>query len=206
MRFLRMSLLTIFHPSFAFQYIKQDREKFYFWPMIIISILVVITRSLEIYFTHFPLASINARDANIVFECITLFTPLLLWIIASYAITTIMDGEVLLKEVFLANFYALLPYVLITIPLTLFSHILEINQLGLYNFVKIVMWIWILSLFVVNLKVMNSYSFQKTFLIVFLGIFTMVLICATVGLFFAITAQFIDFVTEVFKEIVLKIL
>jgi hypothetical protein len=200
-----MSLYTLFHPSFAFQYIKQDREKFYFTPMIVISILVVMTRSLEIYFTHFPLATVNSRDANIVFECLSFFTPLLLWIIASYAMTTIMDGEVLLKEVFLANFYSLLPYIIVSIPLTFLSHILEANQVGLYNFIKTGMWIWLVCLIFVNLKVMNSYSIKKTILIVFLSLFTMVLICATVGLFFAITAQFIDFVTEAFKEIGLKI-
>lgn len=201
MQFLKTSLLTVFHPIIAFEYIKRDRSKFdYIGPLAIFA-MIIITKGLALYFTHFPMSSVDLRYADLVYESIVFFLPIISWAIASYGITTILDGENLFRETLSATLYSLFPYILITLPLTLLSRIMDYNQMDLFNFVIVIMWIWILLLFFINLKVMNNYTLKKSIFITLISLFTMAILWAGLALVLAISVQFIDFITEVIIEV-----
>jgi hypothetical protein len=206
MYMLKMSLTVMFHPIDAFEYIKKDRSKFNYLPILILLFLAMAVRAFAIYVTHFPLAKIQPRDASIVLEAVKLVLPILTWVLASYAMTTIIDGETLLRETLLAVAYSMLPYILFTIPVTLLSLVLEKGQQGLFGSLNFIIWGWVILLFFINLKVMNNYTVRKTILIGLLGIFTMILVWATVALFFAISSQFFNFIKEVLLEFKMKAL
>lgn len=201
MNFIKTSLLTLFHPIIAFEYIKSDRDKFnYFGPFILV-VLIVLTKTLSLYSTHFPMTTVPLRYADIFYECLAFFAPILSWVLASYAITTIIDGESLFREALSAVLYSLVPYIIFTVLLTLFSHVAEYEQAGLFAFVRTVMWIWILLLFFINIKVMNHYTIKQTIFIILISLFTMAILWATFALFISISAQFVTFVKEVAIEI-----
>lgn len=201
MGIIKMAGLVIFHPIVAFQYIKKQRDRFNYVSIIILFFLIIAVRIFEIYFTHFPLSDIQSKDANIFLEIVKLFLPVLIWVIASYAITSILEGECQFREILMATAYSMVPYIIITVFLTLLSNILEAGQAGLYSTLQTGMWIWIVLLLLISLKEMNNYTLKQTILIAFLSLFTMVVICATSVLLFSIVSQFLDFVQEVLVEI-----
>lgn len=201
-----MSLISMFHPIVAFYYIKKDREKFHYAPIFLLLFLLVAGRIFSIYVTHFPLATIQPRDANIFLESIKLLLPILTWALASYAMTTILDGESLFRETLMATTYSLMPYIVFIGPVTLFSRILETDMAALYTGLHTVIWLWVFVLFFISLKEMNNYTIKKTVIVSLLSVFTMVLIWATFALFFAISAQFFSFIQEVFIEVKFKFL
>lgn len=200
MRVLKMSLLVLFHPVVAFTYIQKERENFKWYPVAVLLGLAVLVKLFSLQFTHYPLSNLGTRP-NLLFECATLFVPLISWAVASYLMTTIMDGETMFRESMLAASYALVPYILITVPLTLLSRILELNQGGLFYSVEAIALGWVVVLIIISLKVMNHFSGGKTLVIILLSLFTVAILWVAVALLYTLCAQFIDFVIQVFTEI-----
>lgn len=205
MKTLKMSIMVLFHPVVTFQYIQKNRSEFSYLPVAALLLLNIIVRIFSIQVTHYPLAAGEPRNTNIMLECIKLFVPVLTWVLASYAMTTILDGETLFREALLAMAYSLVPYIVFTVPLTLLSRIMELSQGSLYYSIQNAIFLWVILLFIINMKEMNHFSGKKTLVIILLSLFTMAMIWATVALFFAISSQFISFVQEVLLEMKYKV-
>lgn len=205
MNALKLAAVTIFHPMVAFNYMKKDRTKYDWRPPVIILALLAFSKIFSLYFTHYPLQTTDIKDANLLIECAVVIVPLISWVVASYAITTILDGEVKISECFTACCYSMLPYVYFTIPLTICTHLMDVNSAATYGTIMTVAYAWILINMVVNLKVMNNYTVGKTVLVIILALFTMVLLWAVVFLFYALSMRFVSFVAEVVQEIRFRI-
>lgn len=201
MNALRLVAVTLFHPIVGFNYMKKDRSRVNYKPILVILALLAFTKIFSLYFTHYPLAGTEIQDANLLIECAVIIVPMLSWVVASYAITTIMSGEVKFTECLTACCYSMIPYIIITIPLTIATNIMGSGDAGIYNTFMTIAWGLILIYMVVNLKVMNNYTVSKTALVIVLGLFTMVMLWATIFLFYALSMRFVSFVTEVITEI-----
>jgi len=206
MNSLKLCLMTLFHPVVVTEYIKKQRDKRKNWiPVAVLLLLALAVRIFSIYVTHYPLASVSVRKANLLLECGKLFVPVITWVLASYAMTTILDGETLFFETALFSAYALVPYIVFTPVLTLVSHLMDINQLGLYTTLELIILGWVVLLMVLALKEMNGYSVGKTVLLIFLSLFTMVMIWAMVILLYTISSQFVTMVREMFYEVIYRV-
>ncbi len=210
MKALKLCVLMLYHPITAGEYIIQNRGDRRFKTMGWIAVacmmaLMLGVKLLSIYFTHFPLSTVDVRKANLLLECGKLFVPVLTWILASYLMTTILDGATQISEAMLYNCLALTPYVLLSIPITLLSRILDLNQSGLYSFLTAAVTVWVVLLMLIGLKHMNDYTVGKTALIVLLTLFTMLAIWATVILLFTIFSQFITMIKEVYYEVIYRV-
>ena len=182
---LKLCLMTLFHPIVVTEHIKRQRGKKMNWlPVIILLALALIVRIFSIYFTHYPLSAVSVRKANLLLECGKLFVPVLTWVLASYAMTTILDGETLLTETLLFSAYALVPYIVFTPILTLASRLMDGNQMILYGALEFGILGWVVLLMIIALKEMNGYSMGKTVAIIFLSLFTMVMIWAVIILLY----------------------
>jgi len=203
---LKLCLMTLFHPIVVTEHIKKQRErKMNWWPVIILLLLALIVRIFSIYVTHYPLAAVAVRKANLLLECGKLFVPVLTWVLASYAMTTILDGETLFRETLLFSSYALTPYIVFTPILNLASRLMDGNQMGLYATLEIGILAWVVLLMIIALKEMNGYSAGKTVLMIGLSLFTMVMIWAVVILLYTISSQFVTMVKEMFYEVIYRI-
>ena len=200
MKILKMSLLILFHPVVAFSYIQKERDRFQARPIVILLLLGIIVRLFSLQFTHYPLSSITMRS-NLVLEVAKLFVPLISWGICSYLMTTILDGETMFRESMLAVSYALVPYIVFMVPLTLLSRILDFNQAGLYGSLEACILGWVILLTIISLKEMNHFTVGKTVVIVLLSVFTVAILWAAVALLYSICTQFLDFVGEVLVEL-----
>lgn len=200
MKILKMALLVLFHPVTAFTYIQKERDNFKWYPVAVLLGLAVIVRIAALQFTHYPLSTMTPYT-NLIFECAKLFVPLISWAVASYLMTTIMDGETLFRESMLAAAYALVPYILMTIPLTLASQIMELNQQGLFVTLEMIALGWVVLLIIISLKVMNHFSGGKTIAIILLSLFTVAILWVAVALLYTLCSQFIDFIMEVLIEV-----
>lgn len=205
MKALKLAAITIFHPIVAFNYMKKDRTKFNYLPIVVILVLMILTKIFSMYFTHYPLATVNLRNANLVLECLVMVVPILTWVVASYAMTTIMSGEVMFRECLMACCYSLIPFIVINIPMTIISNVLDANSVGLVNTINNFSLLFVLLLLFVNLKEMNHYSMFKTIGVILLALFTMVLIWATIALVAALSMRFITFIQDVISEISYKL-
>lgn len=197
---LRLSVMVLFHPIATFEYIKRHRESIGYWVIPVIIFLALVMQIISIYGTHYPLATVDVKNANILFESAKVFLPVVTWGVASYAMTTILDGETKFLESMLAVSYSMVPFLIIVPLLTLFSRILEIGQSGLYYGIYSAMLFWIVAMFLTAMKEMNHFTLGKTAVVTLLSLFTMMLIWASAALLFSLSMQFITFVKEVIME------
>jgi DNA-binding beta-propeller fold protein YncE len=197
---LRMILGTIFDPVEGLRTIRDHRQKFDIVVPLIILILVLVSKITSLFITHYPFAPYDLGDINLTREIIILYVPLLTWVIGNYLVTTIRSGEVRLIEVFSATAYSMIPYVLITIPLALFSNILSSNSVYIYSAINTVMWIWIVILFCVGVMTMNSYTVPETVKAVLLTLFACVFMWVVLALIFMLGQQVIDFVRGIYEN------
>ena len=203
---LKLCLMTLFHPLVVTEHIKRERGRKMNWaPVIVLLLLALAVRIFSIYVTHYPLSGVSVRKANMLLECGKLFVPVLTWVLASYMMTTILDGETLFTETLLFSSYALTPYIVFTPILNVASRLMDGNQLGLYATLEIGILAWVVLLMILALKEMNGYSVGKTFVMILLTLFTMVMIWAMVILLYTIASQFVTMIKEVFYEVIYRI-
>ncbi len=203
---IKLSLMTLFHPIVVMDYISSRREKKQSWlPVIVMLVLTLSVRVFSIYVTHYPLSAVSVRNANLLLECGKLFVPVLTWVLASYAMTTILDGETMFRETLLFSSYALMPYVLFTVPLTLLSRVLDGSAISVYSALEAALLIWVVALMILALKEMNGYTIRKTLLVVLLSLFTMAVIWVTLILLFTISSQFVSMIREMYYEMLYRI-
>ncbi len=207
---LKLCVMMLFHPIVVSEHIKRQRGEPQFKRLTVILVLSILALALgvnifSIYFTHYPLASVSVRKANLLLECGKLFVPVLTWVLASYAMTTILDGATKIGEAMLYNALALVPYVLFTVPAVLLSRIMDGGQAGLYFAVTGGLLLWVAALMIIGIKEMNEYTIRKTLLVVLLTIFTMAVIWATAVLLFTISSQFVTMIREVYYEIIYRL-
>lgn len=204
MKALKLAAVTLFHPIVGFRYMKKDRTKFNYHPIWIVLLLMIFTKIFSIYVTHYPLNNVNLRNANLIIECAVMIVPVMTWVVASYAMTTIMDGEVMFRECLLACCYSLLPYIIVHIPLTLMTNVMDLGQIGWYSTINNASLLFVLVLLFINLKEMNNYTISKTFGVIFLSLCTMLVIWASILLVYALTLRFTSFISEVIVELQYK--
>ncbi|MBQ4580377.1 MAG: YIP1 family protein [Clostridia bacterium] len=203
---LKLCLMTLFHPLVVTEHIKRERGRKMNWtPVIVLLLLALAVRIFSIYVTHYPLSGVSVRKANMLLECGKLFVPVLTWVLASYMMTTILDGETLFTETLLFSSYALTPYIVFTPILNIASRLMDGNQMGLYATLEIGILAWVVLLMILALKEMNGYSVGKTFVMILLTLFTMVMIWAMVILLYTIASQFVTMIKEVFYEVIYRI-
>ena len=202
MKALKLAAITIFHPLVAFNYMKKDRDKKYnYWPVVVILLLMILVKIFALFVTHYPLSNVDIRNVNIFTESLVMVVPIVSWAVSSYAVTTIMGGEVLFRECLTACCYSLIPYIVISVPLTICSNFLDLNAQGYYNTIIGAALFYVLLLLFINLKEMNHFTMFKAIGVVFLSLFTMILIWATIALASALSMRFISFLSEVINEI-----
>ncbi|MEG1887099.1 MAG: hypothetical protein RR177_03140 [Oscillospiraceae bacterium] len=189
------------HPLNTFRLIKADRKNFSYLPAVVLYLLFVVVRIASIFIVHYPLAQTDPADANLLLEIVFCLLPTLSLAITFFGLSSILDGESKLGENITAVGFCLVPYIVFQLPISLLTRILGTSEAGLYNWLVIAIWAWVVLLFIINVAVLNGYTIFKTFLVIFLALACVFLFWATLFLLYALLNQFILFIQGVAREL-----
>lgn len=198
---LRLSFSTLFHPMETFDNVRYMRGRLYWAPAFIMLGLTVAVRIVYMNIVHYPLSDVDLRDASYLLEAVKFLLPFITFVVAAYAMTAINDGEVEFKELFFAGAMCFAPYIAITLPMGLASHVLTSEHAQMYSTVQTILWIWTFFLFFQTIRVMNQYSVKKTVGIAILSLLTMLLIWVVAFLIIVLWNQIWLFVTDILVEV-----
>src|SRR5690554_4266583 len=118
---------------------------------ILILTLLVLTIILQRQFAGFLVNFNDPRYLNSLDDIQFTVLPFLLFCIANWSITTLMEGEGKFKEIVMATGYALLPIVLINLPLTFISRVMTSEETAFYYLVNGFATIWFCFLLFVGI-------------------------------------------------------
>jgi hypothetical protein len=198
LRSLQLGIAILFHPIDGYRELRNNRSLTTAFFLIFLTLCV---RIVTIYLTSFHLTNLQPQDANLLLEVARFVLPLISGTIAIYLITAIMDGEAFFGDVLAAMAYAMMPYIVFSIPVSALSLILSRGELGLYTSLNTIIWCWVGLLVFMQIWVLNEYTFQKAIGVTLLSLFAFVTFWATIGLVFALTNHVLQFIREVAIEI-----
>jgi sugar lactone lactonase YvrE len=198
---LKLSIGVIFHPIETFELIKNNRGNFSVIPGVIILIFTFSVRVFYIFNVHFPLADIDLRDSNIILEAVKLLLPVLTWVVSSFAITAILEGESKLKDIFIASSFCMLPYIFVVFALTILSNILSKGEVALYAVIMNATWVWVYILFFIQVKTLNDYKIGKSIVVVSISTISMALLWSIGLMIYIFTGRIYEFITGIIREI-----
>ena len=198
---MRAGLLVLKSPRDSFEILKLNRSGLSWLPAVIIFGLMALVRIIYVLNVNFSLSSVEPAQSNIFLEIVKILILPLTWSLAIFLVTSIADGETKLREITLATGYCVVPYVIFTLPLTLLSQILCLEEAGLYRFLQIAIVAWIVILVFFSVMRLNNYSFSKTLGLCIVGLLLTLLIWGVGILFFGLIGQVYSFISGILLEI-----
>lgn len=138
---------------------------------------------------------------NLFTEAISVLTPLALWCVSNWCLTTLFDGEGSFKDIIIATCYSLLPVPMMMIPATLLTNILTQEEATIISVLITVGYIWAGFLLFFGLMVVHDYSMPKNILTILGSIVGMAFIMFVGILFSGLLSKVFSFVYNIFVEL-----
>ena len=199
-REIKYGLHVIFHPFDGFWDLKKERRGSLAAALTFVAIVIMLS-TFEKQTTGFLFNSVRLKDVNVVVDILTVTMVYVLWCVANWCLTSLMDGEGTMKDIFTAMGYALVPMILVRIPMIILSLGITIEEGTFYYVLNAFSYIWTGILVFFGTMITHQYSFKKTVLTCICTVVGMGIIMFIGLLFFNVIQQMITFFTTIYKEI-----
>ncbi|UVI28360.1 YIP1 family protein [Paenibacillus spongiae] len=198
-RELRDAIYTMFHPYEGFYRLKERKIS---W--VVLALIVVLAggiRLISVYGMGFIFHPYDLSRVNLAMSMATLFAPWATWIAANYLVSAVKGGEGRLREVLQASAFALVPYIVLMIPVILFSHIVVLEERILVDSIEQIYWIWMMAMFFIMTQVIHNFDFLETVKNVLITIFTIAVIWIFIVIIAGLGYNLFDFAYQIFREV-----
>ena len=163
--------------------------------------LFLIIRVLKLLCTSFQFISAPIQHINVFEEMGSLLLPFLILCLANWAMTTLFDGKGRFKDIYIGMCYALVPYILIQLPMILVSNMLTYEEGSLYSVMLSISVIWCAFLVFVGLMEIHDYGPGKTFIFIIVTIVGAAVIIFLILVFFSLLSDAVGFFVSLYREI-----
>ena len=126
--------------------------------------------------------------------------PIGMWCVANWCLTSLMDGEGRMKDIFITVCYALLPLVLLVTVTTIVSNIISLDEAFLTTFLSILSTGWMGLLIFTGMLTIHGYTLTKNIVASLLTILGMGIILFIILLCLDITGMVYGLVVNLIKE------
>ncbi|MBO4470632.1 MAG: YIP1 family protein [Clostridia bacterium] len=167
--------------------------------------LFLIIRVLKLMLTNFQFISAPVQYINVLEEMGSLLLPFLVLCIANWAMTTLFEGKGRFKDIYMGMCYALVPYIIIQLPMILISNMLTFEEGSLYSVMISISVIWSAFLAFVGLMEIHDYGPGKTFIFMIVTIVGAAVILFLVLVFFSLLSDAVAFFVSFYREIVFRL-
>lgn len=195
---------VIFHPIEGFEDLrwkKQGSLKVAMGIVVLLFISMVAYRQL----LAFNFNRAYTKIFNIVPLLVQSFVYFFTWVIANWAVCTLLDGEGRLKQICINSAYALVPFIVGTFLAVFISNFLVLDESIWLNAVYYLGIGWSVLLMFQAMKAVHQYSVLKTFASILLTIVAMFLILFLAILLLSLFQQVYVFIYSIYTEISYRI-
>ena len=168
-------------------------------------VLFLLTRVIKLMCTSFQFISAPVQYLNVFEEMGSLLMPFLILCLANWAMTTLFDGKGRFKDIYMAMCYALVPYILIQIPMILVSNMLTFEEGSFYSVLLSVSVIWCVFLVFVGLMEIHDYGPGKTLIFIVVTIVGAAVIIFLMLTFFSLLSDAFAYFVSMYREIIFRL-
>ncbi|MHB1485292.1 MAG: YIP1 family protein [Saccharofermentanales bacterium] len=191
---------VILHPFKGFWELMREKMGS-FTVATIILILLIITYILRRQATGFIYNYNVIYQMNLIIQITSVAIPFLLWCVANWSITTLVEGEGSIKYIYIASAYAMIPIILLNVPMLVLSQFLTMNESSLYLLLDNISLLWTGSLLLIGIMTIHQFTLRKTVVTIFIAVITMAIMIFLFLLFIAVLSQMINFVLLIYSEL-----
>jgi hypothetical protein len=200
---LKYGLYIIFHPLDGFWCMKHEKKGNVASAIIILLSLVLVS-ILSYQYTSYVVEPIVIKELNVFYYFYSILGGFFLWCIANWCVTSLVDGEGSIKDIIMASAYALIPYILVNIPMIIISNFVTGDEVQIYSLIFTIALVWSGLLFFFGIMTIHQFTVTKTIFTILIAILGMVIIVFLGILFFALIQQMINFVLQIFTELSIR--
>ena len=168
-------------------------------------IMFLLIRVLKLIATNFQFISAPIQHINVFEEMGSLLLPFIVLCVANWAMTTLFEGKGRFKDIYMGMCYALVPYILIQLPMILVSNMLTFEEGSFYSVLLAFSVIWCFFLVFVGLMEIHDYGPGKTFIFLIVTVVGACVILFLMLVFFSLLSDAVAFFVSFYREIVFRL-
>jgi len=165
---------------------------------IVVSIIDTIARSF-MFNDHYN------TPLDIPYQLRIILIPILIFCIANWSVTTLMDGKGTFLDIVMMLGYSFLPLVIFKFLSMQLTHLISLNELVYLKMFEMVGTGWFCILVFIGMLKIHEYSFSKGFATLILTAISSVIIIFICLLFFSLIQEIAGFIYSIYREISLRI-
>ncbi|MGG1553400.1 YIP1 family protein [Paenibacillus ferrarius] len=200
---LKHALYVLRHPIDGFSELRFE-NKGSILSAIIIYLAVYVAIVISELYTSFSFNKIELKEVNIYMILLQFVILTGAWVVCNYLISSIYRGEGRFRDIFVGCAYALVPVILIGIPLALISNVLTLSEAPIYNYIHMAMYVWIGALFFWKVQSLHNYSVGETSINLLMTILSIAIMSVMALIMFGLTNELRLFVYNVYQEVTLR--
>jgi len=202
---LKYSLHVIVHPFDGFYELKY-RNRGSLPAAFTILFLVAVTYTLMRQYTGFLFNTNDPSQLNILVELASVRLPFALWVGVNWAFTTLMEGKGTLRNIIIASAYALVPLLLINLPLIVISNYLTLEEGTFYYLFMSIAVFWSGCLmFIGAVMTTHEYGFGRSIFTTILTLVGMIFVIFLGLALMNLLELVYRFINEVVSEIAFRV-
>ncbi|MBQ2955878.1 MAG: YIP1 family protein [Clostridia bacterium] len=167
--------------------------------------LFLLTYILSLMCTNFQFVTAPIQYINIYEQCASLLIPFLILCLSNWCLSTLFDGKGRFPDIYMAMCYALVPYILIQLPMVLLSHMISYDEAAYYNVLGTISVIWPLFLAFVGLMQVHDYSPGKNLIFLVATVFGALVILFLILVFFSLLSDAAAYFISLYREIAFRL-
>ncbi|MBE5779318.1 MAG: YIP1 family protein [Clostridiales bacterium] len=168
-------------------------------------VLFLLTRVLKLMYTNFQFISAPLQYINVFEQAASLLFPFLILCLANWSMTTLFDGKGRFSDIYMAMCYALVPYVLIQLPLVFVSNIIAFDEAAFYTVLMSFSIIWCLMLAFVGLMQVHDYGPGKTLIFLVVTVVGALIIIFLLLVFLSLLSDAFSYFVSLYREIAFRL-
>lgn len=199
----RFATYAMFHPFDGHWDIKHEKRGDLKNALLILSAFIV-CYAVRIQYSGYAVTGTISENVNVPYQLLLILLPIAFWIVSNWCFTALMDGKGTMKDIVVATCYALKPYVMLSLPLFVLSHVLTAEEAMLYGILDVVCIIWTLMLIFLGMMTIHDYSLGKSILTAVLTLLGMCIILFILLLLISLMQQIFMYFYGIYKELIFR--
>lgn len=197
---IRYSTYCMFHPIDGFWCLSREKRGSFAAANVLMAAMMLV-EILRVTVTNFQFVTVNPERYNAIFSALSMLVPMVLWALANWCLTTLLDGKGRLKDVYIATVFAFTPNLIINAVMIPISHVITFDESVIYRTALTAGLIWSVLLVLCAMMMVHDYTLTKAVASSILTIVGIGVIIFIFLLFFSLISDGIAYFVSIYKEI-----
>lgn len=180
------------------------REHSGLWAAPALLLLAIVVRVVGLAVLSFHYRVQRPEETRLLFEGGKMLIPWVTWCIAALAVGEVFYGEGTFRRIVISSAWALWPFIVLTLPINLVTHLITWDERALWHAGQVVIWALVAWQFLQQIKTEHSFETRQAIVVMALTLLGMLMIWVLVGLVYALTSEIVRFARQILLEIYVR--